>query len=267
MNKFCFLRLTMFLLAGIAAATTLSVSNGNASIAVDPGSVFGLSSYTVDGTEQIFEEWFWFRRSGDLYEQPLNNLSLTSAAAAGNQIQLSFAGDNLGVRLGYQLFGGTPGSDTAGLRETVVLQNPSNTALQLAWFMEADFDLDAFGGSDVIAGGLNGILQTDGHTTLAVSSSLTPSAFQAAPFPDLFLSLSDFSITNLDNSGIPFGPGDGTFAYQWNLSIPPNSSLTYTIDKNFIPEPATGELCVVVLGLLIAARWRGRNGGQRRKCE
>jgi hypothetical protein len=107
----------------------------------------------------------------------------------------------------------------------------------------SDFDLGGFGGQDVAVGDVNGIIQTDGSTILSVHSSLMPNAFQVAPFPDLFLSLSDFSITNLDNGGSPFGPGDATFAYQWNLTIPAGQSISFSIDKDFIPEPGTAILC------------------------
>jgi hypothetical protein len=143
--------------------------------------------------------------------------NIASASAAGNTIQVSFAGASLGVDLGYQLSGGLPGSNFASLHETITLRNLTGMELPIAWYMEADFDLDGFGGQDFATGGTNGIMQTDGTTTVNVQSSLPPSAFQIAPFPILFLSLTDLSITNLDNTGSPFGPGDATFAYQWNI--------------------------------------------------
>jgi hypothetical protein len=242
------------LLARISGAAPLTVSNANAAITVDPESVFGLSSYTLNGTEQIFEQWFWYRESSFPYEQPLNTLPLLSESAAGNQIQVSFASSTLGVDLGYQLNGGIAGSNFASLRETVALHNLTGAPLPLAWYMEADFDLGGFGGQDTINGGLGGIVQTDGTTTVSVASSLTPGAFQVAPFPVLFLSLTDFSVTNLNDSGVPFGPGDGTFAYQWSLMIPANSSITYSIDKDFVPEPGTGMLCLAGLSMWAAAR-------------
>jgi hypothetical protein len=256
---------TIFL-ARISGAEPLMVSSGNASITVDPGSVFGLSSYTLNGTEQIFEQWFWYRQSSFPYEQPLNTLPLLSSSAAENRIQLSFASPSLGVDLGYQLNGTAAGDNFASLRETVTLRNFTGMPLPLAWYMETDFDLGGFGGQDVINGGLGGILQTDGTTVLSVISSLTPDAFQAAPFPVLFLSLTDFSATNLNNSGLPFGPGDGTFAYQWSLVIPANGSITYSIDKNFIPEPGTAMLCIVGLSLWTAARVRRTSAEGAKKC-
>jgi hypothetical protein len=244
------------LLAGTAAAAPLTISNRNASITVDPDTVFGLSSYTLNGTEQIFEQWFWFRLPADTFEHPLNTLPLTSADATGNQIQLSFAGATLAVNLGYRLTGGAPGTKVADLQEQVTLHNLGGADLPVTWFMEADFDLNGFGGQDLIVGDANGMVQTDGTTTVKVQSSRTPDAFQVAAFPELFLSLSDLSITRLDNTGSPFGPGDGTFAYQWNLLIPADDSITFSIDKAFIPEPDTLALCLVGLGVLPALRLR-----------
>jgi hypothetical protein len=203
----------------------------------------------VDETEEVFEEWFWYRLPGDSFEHSLDNLPLISARAGGNQIQLSFAGPTLGVNVGYQLTGGAPGRGTASLLEYVMLTNLTNAPLPLTWFSETDFDLGGFGGADFATGGVGGIVQTDGTTVANVSSTLTPNAFQIASFPDLFLSLNDLSITNLDNSGSPFGPGDATFAFQWNLSIGAGSSISYDISKNIYktPEPGTGTLLCLAL--------------------
>ena len=223
-------------------AALLTVSDGNASISVDPETVFGLSDYTVNGRPQLFEQWYWFRLSTDTFEHPLNELSLLSASATGNRIDVSLANSVLGVDLSYQLVGGLPGIDEAHLHESATLRNLTTAPLSLTWFMEADFDLNGSGGQDTISGGLDGIVQTDGTTTVMVLPGVTPDAFQIAPFADLFVSLSDFSITTLDDSGNPFGPGDGTFAYQWNVLLPPDTPRTLPLDKDFVSfvsEPGT----------------------------
>ena len=258
MTVYWILFFSMLLVTTTSVASPLALSSGNATITVDPASVFGLSSYTVNGTEEIFEQQFWYRLAAFPYEQPLNTLPLLSASAIGNQIQASFASSNFGVNLTYQLVGGTPGNTSADLHEVVTLRNLSGTNLPIAWYMEADFDLGGFGGQDIAIGGVDGVIQTDGTTLLRVQSSLIPDAFQIAGFPDLFLSLADLSITNLDNTGSPFGPGDATLAYQWNLTIPAGGSITYSVDKQFIPEPDAATLCVVAIGVLAAVRLRRR---------
>src|SRR5205823_7126649 len=61
--------------AAALSAAPLNVSNGNASIMVDPTSVFGLSSFVVDGVENLYEQQFWYRLSADHFETPLNALN------------------------------------------------------------------------------------------------------------------------------------------------------------------------------------------------
>lgn len=46
-------------------------------------------------------------------------------------------------------------------------------------------------------------------------------AFRVAAYPVLRDLLNDASITNLDNSGLPFAPGDFSAAYQWTIEIAP----------------------------------------------
>ncbi len=182
--------------------------------------------------------------------------------SVGNEIRLVYTSPDLAVDLTYQLTGGATGKDSAGLVENVTLRNLGHTALSLAWFMEADFDVGGFGGQDVAFGDVSGITQTDGAFTVRVTSSLTPNTFEIASFPDLFLSLSDLSTTDLVNGGSPLGPGDASFAYQWSLTIPADDAVTFSLDKNFIPEPDSFALCTLLLGLLAVGQLRSRSAGR-----
>jgi len=247
--------LRLFLVAAMLAAglgaSPLGIQNGDAAIAVDPDSVFGLLSYSIGGEEQIFEEQYWYHTPGIPFEQPVNTLQIASESASGNGIQVSYRSGSFGADFDYRLTGGPSGMPYATLRETITLRNLTNVHLPIGWFMEADFDLSGFGGADFASGGVAGIDQTDGSQHLQVRSSLLPTAFQIAAFPDLFLSLGDFSETNLDNTGSPFGPGDATFAFQWNLDLPANGSVSFVVDKNFVPEPSASVL--LLLGFVLLA--------------
>ena len=244
------------LAATAATAAPLSVTDGNAAITVDPASVYGLSSFTVNGTEQLFEQWFWYRLEGQSYEAPLHTLALTGSTSAGNRIDLSYAGGALAVDLAYTLNGGAAGERNAELRENVTLRNTGTVPLVLSLFMEADFDLGGFGGQDRLSGGAAGVRQTDGSMDLRVSSSLLPTAYQAGSFGELFLSLNDFGTTELNDSGLPFGPGDGSFAFQWDLTLHAGEVLSFDIDKFFVPEP--GSLPLLALGLAALGATSGR---------
>jgi hypothetical protein len=58
----------------------------------------------------------------------------------------------------------------------------------------------------------------------------------------------------LNDSGSPFGPGDATFATEWDFTLSPDSSLDYDTTKDIskTPEPGTWILnTLVLLGLAI----------------
>jgi hypothetical protein len=67
--------------------------------------------------------------------------------------------------------------------------------------------------------------------------------------------------TNLSDTpatGVVVGPGDVTWAYQWDVSVPVGGTFQISKDKNLsagvIPEPATVALLSVVAGMLLAMR-------------
>ena len=62
--------------------------------------------------------------------------------------------------------------------------------------------------------------------------------------------LEDAGVTNLnDGAGLPFGPGDSTFAFQYDRVISANGSTTIDMGFVAVPEPGSGSL--TALGLLI----------------
>jgi hypothetical protein len=226
-------------LAGISLAgpvSALTITSGSSSAIVDPESVFGLSSWTIDGQEQIFEQWFWYRLQGMDSESSLDSLPLLDQQLSGDRLELTYGSTDLGVGLAYTL---SAGSAWARLLEEITLINPGPEPLSLAWFAEVDFDLNGTSLGDTAFGGLGGITQADGGTGATVQASIGPSAFQIAPSPFLFLSLTDDAPTTLDDSGSPSGLGDLSFAFQWNLVIPAGQSQTLTLTKEIVPEPGT----------------------------
>lgn len=74
-------------------------------------------------------------------------------------------------------------------------------------------------------------------------------------------------MTLLNNSGVPFGPGDGTFALQWDVELNPGGAFLISKDKRieFVPEP--GSLIALgtgVIGLLSLSLRRRRAASLRR---
>jgi hypothetical protein len=240
--------------SGVALSVPITVSNGNTTIAVNPQSAFGLFSWDVSGVNQMFEEWFWFRQGSATFETSLHNLTLLRADSVGSQIHLAYDGHLFRVDVLYELRGGPIGNGVSRIDEMIILTNTSDAILPLVWFAETDLDLNGTGMGDFAIGGIPSVTQTEGSTLVAVRGVPPPDRFQIAPFPLLFRSLTDNSVTNLDNTGSPFGPGDVSFAFQWNLTIPIAESVTLTLNKQLVvPEPGTHLLfAAALLGILLA---------------
>jgi hypothetical protein len=95
--------------------------------------------------------------------------------------------------------------------------------------------------------------------------------YQTASFATVRSLLTNAVVDNLNNTGVPFGPGDWTSAYQWDVIVPANGSIeVYEGLSCGLPIPCCDvakiePFCVAKAGTNGLARW-GENplyvGGQ-----
>jgi PEP-CTERM motif-containing protein len=245
-----------------AFAITLDVFDNNSSIAVDTGSQDGLFSWNVDGVSQMSREWFWLRTGNDTQEVSLDTLTLNSSSAVGNQISVSYSGQDFDVAIDYTLLGGANGSGISRIEEEISFLNTGTSALNLSWFSFSDLDLDGTPLDQQAAGGSGGITQRDGLVIANVVNSLAANAFQIAVFDDLVDSFNDAALTNLDNSGSPSGPADLQFAFQHNFVIPVDGTTSFSQikDVSAVPEPGSLSLLFAGVALLFIHRQLRQHG-------
>lgn len=122
---------------------------------------------------------------------------------------------------------------------------------------------------------------TDSGGYALYHSALTaPTAYQVTAANTLRSALLNNSVTNLNNTGLPFSTGNYTGAWQWNVTI--NAGQTAGIhallsDFDYdppapVPEPASIALAVLGLALILMARLRTSpsaktaNSARRRQC-
>jgi hypothetical protein len=257
--------------AAQAAVITLTSDNSTATFHTEAsdGGVIGHNSWTVDGVEQLYGHWLWFRADGMTNEAPLHALNHVGAIATNTDFDafvdtLSVRYDNTGggfipgefqVDLRYTLLGGTAGSQTSAINEVARITNTGDQDLQISLFQAADFDLAGTFDDDIVSapGGLgNTIFVSDllTGTILETVANTLPTAFYAGSTQPLFDSLNDSGVTVLPNNPGPYGPGDIGWAYQWDFLIPAGDSVLFSKDENIsfsgvvIPEPSS-------LGLLL----------------
>lgn len=136
-----------------------------------------------------------------------------------------------------------PNAGEAVITRTLTIENISTGPITIDVFNYEDFDINASFGTDTAAltNDPDYITIIDGPDTGEYRAGGNTS-FQVTAFQALLLSLEDAAVTNLDGSGLPFGPGDFTGAFQWAMvEIPRFGTYTVQTTNGFgalAPTPA-----------------------------
>ncbi|MBK8915801.1 MAG: PEP-CTERM sorting domain-containing protein [Phycisphaerales bacterium] len=227
-----------FVDSGSGATDRTGTGAGNSNF--DPGAVW---------VDQLFQNWWWFRGPGDTREFALSNrVSETYSGNTGNMLyRESAAGYSFDAALNIQLFDGANDGEAA-FYWTVVITNTGQSQLDLALFNYLDLDLGITGSTsdraEMLAPGVMRIWDPTDLTT-AIFHGPGASAFRIGAFAANRLTLVDAAVNNFGNEGNPFGPGDFTGGFQWDLSIAPGESVTVYESMGLVPEPSS----LALLGL------------------
>jgi hypothetical protein len=250
-----------------------TMTDGNSVAQINTSSQAGMFSWTVDGLNQLAQQWFWYRVGASGPEFSIDTIGApTSTQTNANVLTTVYTGSQLSVRLDYVLRGGTPGSGTADLNEQVTINNLSGAPLALHFFQYSDFDLNGTAGGDTVQLGKNGsglynlADQTKGATTLAETVT-TPGANEgeAAFFNSTLVKLNNGVADTLNNNAGPVGPGDVTWALEWDTTIATGGSFIIGKDKNITGVPEPGTFALMSVGLLVWA-WRRAHPQAKRQA-
>lgn len=274
------LTLNLVLVTALAAQPGGTLTDGNAQFVQGAapaavGSTGPTADFRPEGpatTDHLFQLWWWYRVAGDSRERPFGSYTDGTRVISGTS---NYTG-NTAIYTWTVTEGGTDlflarwtkvltdGSFTgeAYLSQTFGITNLTSSPLDLSLFMYVDYDINGTGSNDSATLVAPGLIQvTDGGTIFTEMLGVGASAYQVTAFSTLRGLLTNGAVDNFNNTGLPFGPGDFTGGFQWNLNIPAGQSVTVNASLAAIPEPHV--MAVAGLAMLGGAwttkrRYRGR---------
>ena len=201
-----------------------------------------MTSWTVDGVNQLYQQWFWYRIGSSSQQYSIDSLGSPSIVQSSSaEATISYAGTNgLTIGVTYQLTGGAPGSGDADMGESIDITNTSGSAQNVSFFQYSNFTLDngQLGGDTVQFQNANAVDQYNGSETLA-ETVITPKpnyredAFVSQTLNELN-TIPGYTLNqaNSNSPSPPVGPGDVSWSYEWDRTIAPGSSFLISKDKD-----------------------------------
>ena len=264
-------RFLLFLLSSVAlpafgADFALSHKNSSALINITNAGA-GVVNWSIDGINNLGYQTLFYR-VGNTPEALVQSISSTPTVSfvevpnTLSKLDVTYANSVLSVQTLFQLTGSTAGSGKGGLSQTITVKNLSLAPLDFHLFQYSDFDLGGLTGGQSVQFSFDALSQPYQVTQTGGASILTETVnansapighYQAGTTPAILGSLIDGLPTTLSDAANASG-GNANFAYQWDIVLQPNETLTISKLMNIVvPEPS-----VATMLLAIGALWRYR---------
>jgi hypothetical protein len=189
------------------------------------------ANFTGVGTgDQLFESGWWFRVEGDAAETVFTVPTTSNyTGATATLAWTDLGGRGLGVNKTITLTSAGAGTGEAGT--TIAVTNNGAAAITLHLFNMVDLDVNGSAATDnaILVQPNNYIRINDATAGQCEYRAPGASAYQVLPFAaatDVAAQLSNATVTNFPNTGLPFGPGDFTGGFQWTLQLAPGATGT-----------------------------------------
>jgi len=246
------------LVAPQASATIQTLQNKNTTVNINDSSSAGMTDWVINGTDIMYQQWFWYR-IGNNPEKSIDTLGLTSATNTGKSLDLVYGGPTgLSIEVTYTVSGGSAGKYRSDVDEIIQIFNNARTSLDFHFFQYADFDLARnlidYVKIDPSLHMVNQVpLGSGGFVVSETTENPSADRAEANYFANTRGKLNDGVATNLDNV-LTAGPGDVTWAFQWDRIITAGDSFQISKDMQARPVPEPASLALVGGILVFLAR-------------
>jgi hypothetical protein len=268
--------IALIALAVLAPATSplcaniIDLYDSTSHFAIDPASQAGISAWEIDGHNYLTQQWWWYRIGDSGPETSIDKLVLSGAPVLndtngdGLNDQVTFSYTSAGkflLELTTTLVGGDPGTGVSDLADQVRVVNKSGSNLDLHLFQYVDAYLS--NGADTVQfePGFAQVTQTGANGAMLELLTKSSQHHEAGLDTQTLDRLNDAVATTLNDTNYA-GPGNTTWAFQWDLALRSNGSALISKDiAATVPEPST----LLLLGAgamgLAAWWWRRRSFG------
>jgi len=260
-------------LLGLSAASSnasVLLKDGNSSVTLNTAAV---TNWTIGTTNQLDQESFWYRIGSSGGQSPISALTPVVQNNTGLSDVAEFTyGSTSGfqVVVKYSLVGGSTGSQSSDLSESVEVSNDGMSSQTFHLFEYTNFNLgSSTTGQTVTITGGNTATDIGEELEAQTVVSPKPSEYEAsntAASPDLLSKISNASKAYTLKDVGSAASGDGEWAFEWDINIGCKSSYVICIDKDIyyvgpaapVPEPAGGAIALGLGGLFMIRRRRAR---------
>ena len=264
------------LLTGSAWSQTETLTDGNSSVTLNlTGSASGMNSWTVDGQNQLGDQWFYYRPGSSGTAASMGALTLSSfSQPAPGLLTTLYTSSQFSLQVVYSLVGGGTGSGTSALSQQIKIQNLTSAPLAFNFFQYANFQL---GGPSTLnnqmaqletgcmglyneASITSGNSATPGYVDIAINPGANNGEAGLAPDSlNNITGVNGYNLNNVTDAGI----GDTAFALEWTNTIAAKGTMIISegldisgvTNVSNVPEPSTWSLAA--LGLVVCIAFRG----------
>nr|MDA8413462.1 Ig-like domain-containing protein [Desulfobacteraceae bacterium] len=196
----------------------------------------------------LWREWFWYRIGTTGKQTSFDKLPVTGTQSSDfSTATLVYTAPSFTATVGFTMGDKAAPSYNSSFIKTITIKNITSSALDYHLYTYSDLDISLVGNDNIVIVKGERAIQTgfEGRT-LIQTSTLKPSHYDI----DTTASSPGSILDSLENGTDPLilsdfaGPfpesGDMQFVYQYDLNIPANGSVTFTVtDKIATTNPMT----------------------------